>query len=105
MGESWESCASREVFEETNLLIDDVHFSAVVNTPNMDGNPRKHYVTLFMTGRVTMESSPLVNNEPHKCESWHWMCWDEIVSIYQSTPQLLFEPVLKLIECNPQQPF
>ena len=56
--------------EETNLTIADVGFVTVTNNPNMDGNPQKHYVTIFMKGVVSETSKSLVNNEPDKCEEW-----------------------------------
>jgi 8-oxo-dGTP diphosphatase len=55
-GESFEDCAAREVLEETGLVIDKLMFVTAVNTTEGMLDPRtgekRHYVTVFMTGRV-----------------------------------------------------
>ena len=49
MGESWESCAAREVLEETGLEVSYLRFETAVNSIFA---PDKHYVTIFMRGEV-----------------------------------------------------
>lgn len=51
-----------------------------------------------MTGRVSEDSSELINMEPHKCESWSWTSWDEVRRLKHETPELLFEPMIHLVE-------
>jgi 8-oxo-dGTP diphosphatase len=104
VGESWDECAGREVYEETNLLLENSEFSAVVNSTNMDGDPSKHYVTIFMSARAT-DMFRLENKEPHKCEGWQWMTWTDLLSVYQFTPLMLFEPLINLIESSQDRPF
>lgn len=102
VGESWEACAIREVKEETNLDVENLHMSHVVNSPNMGGDPSKHYVTIFMHAVVAATSAPLTNMEPHKCEGWEWMPWDDIVAKRRDTPGVLFDPMLPLVDHFPE---
>ena len=51
-----------------------------------------------MTGCVADDSPELVNMEPHKCESWSWTPWTEVCQKRVDTPELLFEPMIHLIE-------
>lgn len=44
-GESWETCAAREVLEETGLVVTNARFASAVNS--VFGNTA-HYVTIFM---------------------------------------------------------
>lgn len=48
IGESFEQCAAREAKEETNLDIENLKLFHVTNNPNMDNDPGKHYITIFM---------------------------------------------------------
>ena len=48
LGESFEQCAAREAKEETNLDLENLKFFHVTNNPNMDNDPEKHYITIFM---------------------------------------------------------
>jgi len=63
----------------------------------MDGNPSKHYITIFMTSSIAIDSLPLTNMEPTKCEGWQWMHIDELYSILKSNPELVFEPLGNLL--------
>lgn len=53
-GESFESCAAREVMEETGLIIKDVRFLTATTSILADCN--KQYVTIWMTGVNAPES-------------------------------------------------
>lgn len=71
----------------------------------IDGNPLKHYITLFMVGEVAEDSKDLINLEPHKCESWNWVSWSELLQVYDETPERLFEPMRNLlVRINKEQP-
>jgi 8-oxo-dGTP diphosphatase len=91
----------REVKEETNLDVVNVRLFSVVNSPNMGGDPNKHYVTIFMRGELSSTSPPLVNMEPHKCEGWEWVPWKDIVDKRHNTPQVLFDPMIHFIDGLP----
>lgn len=51
--ESFEACASREVFEETGLRLepDELRFFTCTNNI-LTNDGGKHYVTIFMVGRA-----------------------------------------------------
>ena len=51
IGESFEECAIREAKEETNLDLINMKLFHVTNNPNMDNDPNKHYITIFMKVR------------------------------------------------------
>ncbi|KAJ6052111.1 uncharacterized protein N7446_006753 [Penicillium canescens] len=74
-GESFETCAEREVLEETGMKISDVRFLTAVNS--VMGDENKHYVTIFMGARVHGSEEPKIL-EPEKCEAWEWISWDEM---------------------------
>ncbi|KAL0094876.1 NUDIX hydrolase domain-like protein [Phycomyces blakesleeanus] len=94
-GETFEDCAGREVLEETNLKLSQIDFITAVNS-RMPAE-KKHYVTLFMHGRVTRSEAANVKvMEPEKLEGeWHWMTWDELC---QKKP--LFIPLALFVDFN-----
>ena len=97
MGESWAWCAAREVKEETDLDLDasSLVVNHVTNDANIDGNPNKHYITIFMQGRVDEDSPEEKNMEPHKCEGWYWATVEEIREMAKSNEEenRLFDPL------------
>ncbi|MEO1368515.1 MAG: NUDIX domain-containing protein [Acidobacteriota bacterium] len=83
-GESPQTCARREVLEETGLVVDDIIHAAFTHDVFDDG---QHYVTLFVqAGRFTGEPR---NLEPDKCDGWEWRPWDAL-------PEPLFVPLANL---------
>ena len=98
MNESWAECAIREVKEETNLDIVGLEHIHTTNDPCISGNPDKHYITILMRASVADTSSELSNMEPHKCEKWEWVSWEEIISIYNTDRKRLFDPIVHFIE-------
>jgi 8-oxo-dGTP diphosphatase len=86
-GESPESCAAREVLEETGLVIKNVRFGFVTN--DFFKSEKKHYITLFM--RAEYYSGEATVLEPEKCEIWRWFSFDAL-------PQPLFLTMQNLIE-------
>lgn len=96
VGESWETCAARETQEETNLDIENLSTIVVTNDPNMDQG--KHYVTIFMRGIIKDNSNLLNNNEPDKCEEWHWMLWKDILTMSKVNKSVFFDPMMHFIE-------
>ena len=87
--ESFESCARREVTEETGLtLVGDIAYAGVSN--NVHPEEDHHYVSVLMAS-YRSRGTPL-NLEPEKCEGWDW---------YDPTnlPEPLFPP-FKDFFCN-----
>jgi 8-oxo-dGTP diphosphatase len=70
-GESIETCAHREVAEETGLTITNLRMGPFTN--DIFEKENKHYVTLFVVADHK-EGAPQVL-EPEKCETWRWFSW------------------------------
>jgi 8-oxo-dGTP diphosphatase len=101
LGESWQLCAHRETLEETNLNLDMslFRFMHVTNDANMNGDPNKHYVTIFMHTLIPLlDTQAIVNNEPQKCEGWEWMAWSHVHELARLSPDKLFEPMIHLVQ-------
>ncbi|KAI1414981.1 NUDIX hydrolase domain-like protein [Hypoxylon sp. FL1857] len=76
MGESLLACAERETLEETGLKVKGQKVVAVTN--DVFDPETKHYITIFVACRRENENDQPELLEPEKCESWHWIGWDEI---------------------------
>ena len=77
--ESIESCARREILEETNLVLaDDLKFASTENNFFTKTTPQRHYVTVCLSAHVVDESK-LENMEADKCEGWEWVPANEIL--------------------------
>ena len=85
-GEGIETCAKRELREETGLIALSVRLGPWVN--NVIENS-KHYVTLFTF--IEEFEGELQLLEPDKCEGWQWFDWDLL-------PTPLFPSILSLLE-------
>lgn len=83
--ESLESCAQREVLEETGVTIKNIRRCTFTNDIFLAEN--KHYVTLFMVAEYN--SGMVAVLEPDKCEEWRWFEWENL-------PQPLFLPLQNL---------
>ena len=84
--ETWEECVLRELYEECGdeilVLIQPqgVH-KALFVTNDIMPQYGKHYITIFMLAKwITGEA---VNTEPHKCEGWEWVSYDELMTLAQ----------------------
>jgi 8-oxo-dGTP diphosphatase len=84
-GESFFECAQRETFEETGLIISDLHIGPTVN--NIFPDTHKQYVSVFVIARKY--EGTLLLKEPHKCEQWLWYSWNDL-------PNPLFIPLVEL---------
>ncbi|KAL1618118.1 hypothetical protein SLS54_007357 [Diplodia seriata] len=119
-GESFEECAARETLEETGLATTDVHFFTATNSVMTDVDA--HYVTIFMTARISGDKTEpevnlpprpacldranrcLQNLEPEKCESWEWVGWERLRSMAEESKSgedgspKLFLPLVNLFD-------
>ncbi|KAI9487272.1 MAG: NUDIX hydrolase domain-like protein [Benjaminiella poitrasii] len=95
MFEEFETCAQREVREETNLKLALKDITMITATNDMMHSDQKHYVTIFMSCRI--EPKDIVNvkvMEPHKLQGeWEWVTLDEL-----KQRQPLFSPLQKLVD-------
>lgn len=101
MNESWADCATREVKEETDLDVLQPQFAYVTNDIAMHGDRSKHYVTIFMRGRLHKSSPEPRLMEPEKCEGWKWISWEELSN---EDPSKLFDALLRLVGGLNQEP-
>lgn len=84
-GETVESCARREVREETGLEILEVRPAPY--TSDVFESDQKHYITLFVTARSPAGEPE--RREPEKCTQWSWYDWFDL-------PGPLFAPLATL---------
>jgi 8-oxo-dGTP diphosphatase len=84
--ESIETCAEREVFEETGIRIGNIRFGPYLNSVFRD--EQKHYVTLIVIADHAGGTEEA--REPEKDECWGWYRWDNL-------PQPLFLPIQNLL--------
>ncbi|PYI12554.1 hypothetical protein BO78DRAFT_392396 [Aspergillus sclerotiicarbonarius CBS 121057] len=106
-GESWETCAAREIKEETDLDVQEFRHLATTNDVMKSEN--KHYVTLFV-GCVACDKDAVPRiMEPEKCSTWEWVSWDDVRLFYEEqtaaekaesgdgvSTRRLFTPILNL---------
>jgi len=71
--ESIETCAKREVREETRLEITDIRYGSFTN--DVFEVEDKHYVTLFVVADSLSGTAEV--REPEKCETWQWFDWGQ----------------------------
>jgi 8-oxo-dGTP diphosphatase len=84
-GETVESCARREVKEETGLDLGVVRPAPYTN--DVMAEEGKHYVTCFVEGAALAGEAEVL--EPNKCERWAWFAWSAMK---------LFQPLKTLVE-------
>ncbi|KAI8803412.1 NUDIX hydrolase domain-like protein [Cladochytrium replicatum] len=94
-GESFETCAAREVLEETGLSVTDLTFLTATN--DIFEKEGKHYVTIFMRGVVENDDDPMPKVlEPEKCEGWEFVQYRDIAKRFSNDE--LFVPLNNLLQ-------
>lgn len=85
-GESWETCARREVAEEAGINIKDLKFLTATN--DIFDQEEKHYITIIMISQY--DSGEIKIMEPDKCEGWAWFDWEDLPTpLFLSTQNLI----------------
>lgn len=89
-GESLETCALRELAEETGVLGDAVHFLTITNDIFVDEN--KHYITIWMMAEDVVGEARLA--APDESSEVGWFDHNDL-------PHPLFIPLRNLLAQNP----
>jgi 8-oxo-dGTP diphosphatase len=85
IGETFEDCCRREVFEETGMRINQViHIDFANNIMESEG---LHYVTLYFIANWVGSQEPQLK-EPDKCEKWEW-CTEVPIPTFGKTRQIV----------------
>lgn len=97
MFEEFNTCAQREVLEETDLDLPLENIKMITATNGIMLEEKRHYVTIFMWCEITPEQAKNVKvMEPHKLQGeWQWFTVKEV---QEKTP--LFLPLKKFIDEN-----
>lgn len=82
--ETWEECVLRELLEECGSdLVAKIRpigvQKAVFVTNDIMPQYDKHYITVFMV--ADWVAGEAQNVEPHKCEGWEWVSYDQLVAL------------------------
>ena len=84
-GETWRGCVLRELEEECGeqmkVLVRPYSALQPAFFITNDIMPQygKHYITIFMV--ADWVSGEPVNMEPHKCEGWEWVTFEELAQL------------------------
>ena len=91
-GESFDTCAIRETFEETGLVIADPTFCAITNDVFVE--EEKHYITVWVEAKH-LSGEPTINST-RELSHIGWFAWDAL-------PQPIFLPFKQFItdQCYP----
>lgn len=84
-GETPESCATREVLEETGARIGKIHFIGITNDVFDD---TRHYITIWM--RAEYLSGKVYLAAEYESDEIGWFAWDTL-------PEPLFLPLKHLL--------
>mmetsp|Transcript_7663 Transcript_7663/g.8800 ORF Transcript_7663/g.8800 Transcript_7663/m.8800 type:complete len:176 (+) Transcript_7663:110-637(+) len=99
LNEEWETCARRELLEEAGVELQPEPMRHIFTTNDRMEND-KHYVTIFLVGKMVPGSMPKTL-EPHKCEFWQFCTWKELKE--EESP--VFLPLRQLLDLNDSPPW
>lgn len=101
-GETPESCAAREVLEETGLEVKNVRFLTATNSVMQSEG--KHYVTLFVVCERVDQRQQARVMEVEKCAGWEEWGWEGMVRLVGAEGgegRRLFQPLVDLLVQRP----
>eukprot|EP00347_Sterkiella_histriomuscorum_P022712 403337443 len=94
--ESFAQCASRELYEELNILIPEsnLHYLTTLNVikkSNDYDQAKLHYLNIFMVTFINIDlAQNIINQDQHKCEEWEWLEWSDIINTDKKRNQLYY---------------
>jgi 8-oxo-dGTP diphosphatase len=97
-GESFESCAARELEEETGIRL-GTSVPAYVFAVNTVFDEANHFVTIFMSVDVHPDTKA-VNREPEKHSDWEWVPWSVLKGQQNEEYRPLMTPLQKLCDAK-----
>src|ERR1700746_1650623 len=74
-GETFESCAVRELAEETGIIATAATYLAITNDIFIE--EEKHYISIFMKVACSAGQKPILC-EPDKINEWRWFSLDDV---------------------------
>lgn len=99
--ETWEDCVLRELSEEcgvdfrVKIRFYNENRKEFFVTNDIMPQYNKHYITIFMVADW-VEGEP-ANMEPHKCEGWNWITYDELKLLSQHGESVNWIPMNHII--------
>jgi len=85
-GETIEACAKRELFEETNIKIEDTERLRIIGCKNcINLELDYHWIDFYTATVLTEDEEKTVSNpEKEKCEDWIWVDYNELIKLKES---------------------
>ncbi len=78
-GESFEGCAQRELYEETNLNLDENRFKYLCSFNCINRELEYHWVEILMVVHINSEEEKEIkNNEPDINVDWSWIDFEQM---------------------------
>ncbi|KAG0024687.1 Nudix hydrolase 15, mitochondrial [Podila clonocystis] len=95
-GESFEECAARETFEETDMTLPKGSLRFFTANNNILAESGRHFVDIFMAAMIGGDPVAKIM-EPLKCERWEWITQDELLDD-AGAYRPLFDPMTQLLK-------
>lgn len=96
VGESLAHTYSRELHEETGIIVDPRNVRQLTITEDIF-TEQKHYITVHMLAEWDGKTQPVLT-EPDKCYGWQWLHWSEVSQLGEQNK--LFLPLANLLKSS-----
>mmetsp|Transcript_58678 Transcript_58678/g.67772 ORF Transcript_58678/g.67772 Transcript_58678/m.67772 type:complete len:161 (+) Transcript_58678:31-513(+) len=90
--ESWESCASRELWEEAGLKVPESEMALLGVFNCFRKDKEFHFIDINLVCKMPLDQT-VTNTEPDKHEDWTWMTFDQLKDNLDS----LFYPIQDML--------
>lgn len=99
-GEEFEETASRELKEETGLLLSNDRFRHISTLNCIFSDKGYHNISIVMYSEVKNEEErdQITNREPSKCRGWFWTTIEKLRENYDK----LFYPLRTMLSAYPK---